>query len=292
VRYSCIDRRRSQYPVRMMCRLLQVSRSGYYAWRGRPESQRAKTDRELLKRIRQIHTDSDGVYGAVKITAELNEQGCPCGRHKVARLMRLAGLKGCPKTTFKVTTQRDPKHAVADNLLQQNFTATGMNQRWSSDITYIKTRQGWLYLAVVLDIYSRRIVGWSMSRWITRHLAISALNMAVDQRLPGKELIHHSDRGSQYTSDDFRDELEKHNIECSMSGTGNCYDNAVVESFFGLLKRERVNRRYYQTRDDAAQDIFDYIECFYNRKRRHGYLGNISPAAFEERAEMLQQAVH
>ena len=292
MRYTCIDRRRNQYPVRMMCRLLQVSRSGYYAWRGRPESQRAKTDRELVQRIRQIHTDSDGVYGAVKITAELNEQGCPCGRHKVARLMRVAGLKGCPKTTFKVTTQRDPKHAVADNLLQQNFTAQEVNQRWASDITYIKTRQGWLYLAVVLDLYSRRIVGWSMSRWITRHLAISALNMALDQRLPDKQLIHHSDRGSQYTSDDFRDELEKHNIECSMSGRGNCYDNAVVESFFGLLKRERVNRRYYQTRDDAKQDIFDYIECFYNRKRRHGYLGNICPAAFEERAEILQQAVH
>jgi len=292
VRYACIDRRRKQYPVRMMCRLLEVSRSGYYAWRVRPESQRVKTDRELLKRIRQIHADSDGVYGAVKIAAELNEQGCPCGRHKVARLMRRAGLKGCPKTTFKVTTQRDPKHAVADNLLQQNFAAENPNERWASDITYIKTRQGWLYLAVVLDLYSRRIVGWSMSRWITRHLVISALNMAVDQRLPGEELIHHSDRGSQYTSDDFRDELEKHNIECSMSGTGNCYDNAVVESFFGLLKRERVNRKYYSTRDDAKQDIFDYIECFYNRKRRHGYLGNISPAAFEERAEMQLQVVH
>ena len=292
MRYACIDRRRKQYPVRMMCRLLEVSRSGYYAWRVRPESQRVKTDRELLKRIRQIHADSDGVYGAVKIAAELNEQGCPCGRHKVARLMRRAGLKGCPKTTFKVTTQRDPKHAVADNLLQQNFAAENPNERWASDITYIKTRQGWLYLAVVLDLYSRRIVGWSMSRWITRHLVISALNMAVDQRLPGEELIHHSDRGSQYTSDDFRDELEKHNIECSMSGTGNCYDNAVVESFFGLLKRERVNRKYYSTRDDAKQDIFDYIECFYNRKRRHGYLGNISPAAFEERAEMQLQVVH
>ena len=292
MRYACIDRRRSQYPVRMMCRLLEVSRSGYYAWRVRPESQRAKTDRELLTRIRQIHADSDGVYGAVKIAAELNEQGCPCGRHKVARLMRRAGLKGCPKTTFKVTTQRDPKHAVADNLLQQNFAAENPNERWASDITYIRTRQGWLYLAVVLDLYSRRIVGWSMSRWITRHLVISALNMAVDQRLPGEELIHHSDRGSQYTSDDFRDELEKHNIACSMSGTGNCYDNAVVESFFGLLKRERVNRKYYSTRDDAKQDIFDYIECFYNRKRRHGYLGNISPAAFEERAEMQLQVVH
>ena len=292
MRYICIDRRRTQYPVRMMCRLLQVSRSGYYAWRVRPESRRARTDRELTELIRQIHTDSDGVYGAAKITAELNEQGYPCGRHKVARLMRLAGLKGCPKTTFKVTTQRDPKHPVADNLLEQVFTAEGPNERWASDITYIKTRQGWLYLAVVLDLYSRRVVGWSMSRWISRHLVLDALTMAVQQRLPDDGLIHHSDRGSQYTSDDFRDELEMHKIQCSMSGRGNCYDNAVVESFFGLLKRERVNRNYYLTRDDAKQDIFDYIECFYNRKRRHGYLGNISPAAFEERAKTQLQVVH
>ena len=292
MRYICIDRRRNQYPVRMMCRLLQVSHSGYYAWRVRPESQRAKMDRELTELIRQIHADSDGVYGAAKITAELNEQGYRCGRHKVARLMRLAGLKGCPKTTFKVTTQRDPKHPVADNLLEQDFTAEGPNERWSSDITYIKTRQGWLYLAVVMDLYSRRIVGWSMSRWISRHLVIDALNMAPGQRVPDQRLIHHSDRGSQYTSDDFRDELEKHDIQCSMSARGNCYDNAVVESFFGLLKRERVNRNYYRTRDDAKQDIFDYIECFYNRKRRHGYLGNISPAVFEERAKLQQQVVH
>jgi len=276
----------------MMCRLLAVSRSGYYAWRVRPESQRAKTDRELMTLIRQIHEDTDGVYGAVKITAELNEQGYPCGRHKVARLMRIAGLQGCPKAVFKVTTQRDPSHPVADNLLDQDFTATNPNERWSSDITYIKTRQGWLYLAVVMDLFSRRIVGWSMSRWITRHLVIDALKMATEQRLTDHCLIHHSDRGSQYTSDDFRDELEKHNIQCSMSGRGNCYDNAVVESFFGVLKRERVNRNYYVTRDDAKQDIFDYIEVFYNRRRRHGYLGNISPAAFEKRANEQLQAVH
>ena len=292
MRYSCIDRRRTQYPVRMMCRLLLVSRSGYYAWRVRPESQRAKTDRELTELIRQIHADSDGVYGAVKITAELKEQGYLCGRHKVARLMRIAGLRGCPKTMFKVTTQRDPKHAVPDNLLDQDFAANGPNERWSSDITYIKTRQGWLYLAVVMDLYSRRIVGWSMSRWISRHLVIDALNMAVQQRRPGDGLIHHSDRGSQYTSDDFRDELETNEIRCSMSGRGNCYDNAVVESFFGILKRERVNRNYYSTREDAKQDIFDYIECFYNRKRRHGYLGNISPVAFEKRANEKLHAVH
>jgi len=292
VRYRCIDRRRNQYPVRMMCRLLEVSRSGYYAWRVRSESRRAKTDRELTRVIRRFHADSDGVYGSPKMCTELREEGYPCGRHKVARLMRKAGLKGCPKRRFKVTTQRDPSHPVADNLLEQDFTAESPNERWASDITYISTQQGWLYLAVVMDLYSRRIVGWSMSRWISRHLVIDALNMAIGQRCPEGELLHHSDRGSQYTSDDFRNELDKHGIRCSMSARGNCYDNAVVESFFGLLKRERVNRTRYLTRDEAQADIFDYIERFYNRKRRHGYLGSISPAVFEERAKDQLQTVH
>ena len=292
MRYQCIARRRTQYPVRMMCRLLSVSRSGYYAWRVRPESERTKTDRELTRVIRRYHGESDGVYGSPKIRDELRDDGYHCGRHKVARLMRKAGLKGCPKRRFKVTTTPDPSHPVADNVLQQDFTAEAPNERWASDITYISTQQGWLYLAVVMDLYSRRIVGWSMSRWISRHLAIDALNMAIDQRLPEGALIHHSDRGSQYTSDDFRDELEKHGIQCSMSARGNCYDNAVVESFFGLLKRERVNRAHYLTRDEAKADVFDYIERFYNRKRRHGRLGNISPAAFEERARGQFQTVH
>ena len=181
---------------------------------------------------------------------------------------------------------------MAENLLQQDFKAEGMNQRWSADITYISTQKGWLYLAVVMDLYSRRIVGWSMSRRINRHLVIDALKMALDLRRPGSDLIHHSDRGSQYTSDDFRDELEAHGIQCSMSGRGNCYDNAVVESFFGLLKRERVHRTRYRTREEARADIFNYIECFYNRKRRHGYLGNISPVAFEERTSGLFESVH
>ncbi len=292
MRYRCIHRRRNQYPVRMMCRLLEVSRSGYYAWRVRPESERAKTDRQLTRVIRRIHTDSDGVYGSPKIRDELKDEGFHYGRHKVARLMRKAGLQGCPKRRFKVTTQSDPTHPVADNLLQQDFSAEGPNERWASDITYISTHEGWLYLAVVMDLYSRRIVGWSMNRWISRHLVIDALNMAIDQRLPGKNLIHHSDRGSQYTSDDFRKRLDERGIQCSMSARGNCYDNAVVESFFGLLKRERVNRTRYLTRDDATADIFDYIERFYNRKRRHGRLGMISPAAFEKRTGGQFQTVH
>jgi putative transposase len=276
----------------MMCRVLKVSRSGYYAWRVRPESQRAKTDRALTRVIRRLHADSKGVYGSPKMCAELADEGYHYGRHKVARLMRLAGLSGCPKRRFKVTTQRDPSHPVAANLLRQDFTAEAPNQRWASDITFISTHQGWLYLAVVMDLYSRRIVGWSMSRWINRHLVIDALSMAIGARRPDCLLIHHSDRGSQYTSDDFRDELVKYGIQCSMSARGNCYDNAVVESFFGLLKRERVNRVRYRTRDEARADLFEYIECFYNRKRRHGYLGNISPAAFEERTSGLYQMVH
>ena len=282
MRYQCIDRHRTQYPIRMMCGALKVSRSGYYARRTRPESDRNITDRALTQAIRGIYRDSKGVYGAPKICAELKAQGYHHGRHKIARLMRLAGLMGCPQRRFKVTTQSDPSHPVAKNLLQQNFTTKAPNHRWASDITYIDTQQGWLYLAIVMDLYSRRIVGWSMDRWISRHLAIDALTMALDARLPEELLIHHSDRGAQYTSDDFRSELDKHGIQCSMSGRGNCYDNAVVESFFGLLKRERVNRRRYRTRDEARADIFDYIECFYNRKRRHGYVGNISPVDFEK----------
>ena len=268
----------------MMFGLLNVSRSGYYAWRGRPESPRAKRDRELIPKIRRAHARSKGVYGSPRVHAELAADGVRVGRHKVARLMRLARLRGCPRRRFRVTGQRDPSHPVAKNLLRRNFSADAPNQRWASDITYISTHQGWLYLAVVMDLYSRRIVGWSMSRWMSRRIVVAALRMAIDARQPEGALIHHSDRGSQYTSDDFRDELAKHGIDCSMSGSGNCYDNAAVESFFGLLKRERVNRVRYRTRDEARADVFDYIEVFYNRTRRHGYLGNISPADFEERS--------
>lgn len=283
MRYECIARRRNQYPVKLMCQLLKVSRSGFYAWQSRPESQRAQDDLTLLEAIRRIHAASGGVYGAPRIHAELIEEGYQCGRHRVARLMRQAGLCGCPRRRFKVTTQRDPSHAVADNLLEQDFSASRPNERWAADITYVSTQQGWLFLAIVMDLYSRRIVGWSMDRWNSRHLAINALNMAIEQRQPEGVLLHHSDRGAQYTSDDFRDELAKHGIECSMSARGNCYDNAVVESFFGLLKRERVNRTRYLTREEAEADIFDYIERFYNRKRSHGYLGYLSPVDYENR---------
>ena len=267
-----------------MCRLLGVSASGYYAWRQRPESARTQRDRELLSKIKQVHAASKGVYGSPRVHAELVAEGISIGRHKVAKLMRSARLRGCPKRRYRATTQGDPSHRVARNLLNQDFTAGGPNQRWAGDITYIPTRQGWLFLAVVIDLYSRRIVGWSMSRWSDRRLVVNALRMAVDARQPAGSLIHHSDRGGQYSSDDFRNELARHGIDCSMSNTGNCYDNAIVESFFGVLKRERVIRVRYRNREQARADLFEYIEVFYNRKRRHGYLGNISPVDFERQS--------
>jgi len=281
VRYACLYRRRSLYPVRMMCDALKVSHSGYYDWQVRPESGRAAYDRQLTETIRRVHAESDGTYGSPRVHAELTAIGLPCGRPKVARLMRNAGLKGCPKRRFRVTTKSGLTRA--ENLLDQDFSAETANQRWASDITYIWTGQGWLYLAVVMDLYSRRIIGWSMSRRITRQLVLNALSMALGQRRPGNNLIHHSDRGVQYLSDDFQALLKTNGITCSMSDKGSCYDNAVVESFFASLKRERIKRRKYRTRDQARADVFDYIERFYNRKRRHGYVGNISPVQFEKR---------
>ena len=292
MKYACIDRRRDHYPVRMMCKLLGVSASGYYAWRMRPESARTRQDRKLLPKIRRIFAASTGVYGSPRVHAELVAEGVTAGRNKVARLMRLERLRGYPRRRFRVTTQRDPTHPVAKNLLKQDFEAQEPNQRWASDITYISTKQGWLYLAVVMDLFSRRIVGWSMSQRMGRHLVVGALRMAIDVRRSDGPLVHHSDRGAQYTSNDFRQELARNGIECSMSAAANCYDNAVVESFFGVLKRERVNRVRYRTREEARADLFDYIEVFYDRKRRHGYLGNVSPADFEERSAASFETVH
>ena len=266
----------------MMCSALGVSPSGYYAWRSRPESRRAAYDRELTRVIRRLHAESDGTYGSPRLHLDLQAEGYRCGRAKVARLMRLAGLKGCPKRRFRVTRRRGT--APAANLLDQDFSAEQANQRWASDITFIWTGEGWLYLAVVMDLYSRRIVGWSMSRRINRTLAVNALKMAIAHRQPNGRLIHHSDRGSQYLSDDFQLLLKTNGITCSISDKGSCYDNAVVESFFSTLKRERVKRRKYRTRDEARADIFDFIERFYNRERRHGYLGNISPVEYEEQS--------
>ena len=280
MRYGCIHRRREQHSVRMMCRLLRVSRSGYYDWCNRSESTRQRRGRILMPLVRQVYLESRGVYGARKIHRELRAMGEGCGRHKIARLMRQAGLKGCPKRRFRRVAGSPPSYPYAHNLLQQDFAPAQANEHWASDITFISTRQGWLYLAVVMDLFSRRIVGWAMDRHSSRQLVMDAMKMALGQR--DNPALHHSDRGPQYTSDDFRGLLRQHGIECSMSGRGSCYDNAPVESFFSLLKRERIRRQTYPTREDAKTDVFDYIERFYNRWRRHAYLGYISPVEFEK----------
>ena len=281
MRYACIHRRRRQHSIRMMCRLLRVSRSGYHDWISRAESIRSRHNRRLTMMIRQLHLESNGVYGARKIHRELLLAGESCGRHRVARLMRKDLLKGCPKRRFIRPVNTTATHPVAENLLKQDFKADKPNQRWASDITQVWTQQGWLYLSVVMDLFSRRIIGWAMDRSVCRHLVVEALTMALGYRQPDSPLIHHSDRGAQYTSDDFRDICRDNDITCSMSARGSCYDNAVVESFFASIKRERCKRRKYKTREEAMADIFDYIERFYNRKRSHSYLGYLSPVQFE-----------
>ena len=265
----------------MMCRVLQVSRSGYYDWAQRAESVRRCRDLELSLLIRRIHLETRGVYGARKIHQALRTLGEPCGRHRVARLMRQDGLKGCPKRRFRRLAGDPSSHPTVPNLLAQDFTANRAKESWAADITFIVTRQGRLLRAIVMDLYSRRIVGWAMDSQVGRHLVIDALTMALGYRQPQDSLLHHSDRGPQYTSDDFRDLLARYGIQCSMSARGSCYDNAPVESFFSLLKRERVRRRIYRTREEAKADVFDYIECFYNRRRSHTYLDYLSPVEYE-----------
>jgi putative transposase len=290
VKYQCVADSRYEFPVAMMCRLLRIKPSGLYAWARRPPSRRSQENDRLRKKIAEIHAESDGVYGSPKVRDGLFLLGFEAGKHRVARLMREMGLKGCPKKRYRVTTQSDHGFRTAPNTLDRQFTADAPNQRWAADITYIRTGEGWLYLAVVMDLYSKAIVGWSMSHRINRDLVLQALLMALWNRTPEEGLMHHSDRGSQYASGDFQALLTEHGIECSMSGAGNCYDNAVVESWFGLLKRERVHRRHYRTRQEARQDIFDYIERFYNRRRPHGSAGRMSPLQYEE--STLNQPVH
>ena len=292
MRYRFIDTHKKAWPVILMCGVLDVSRSGFYHWRARGPSRRARSNRDLDNRIRKIFARHKQRYGAPRVTTDLHDEGVKCSENRVARRMRALGLRAIQAKKFKVTTDSNHSKPVAPDLLEQDFSATAPNQKWVSDISYVWTDEGWLYLAVVMDLYSRRIIGWSMSRRINRHLVLNALNMALGQRRPGDDLIHHSDRGVQYLSDDFQDLLKKHGITCSMSDKGSCYDNAVVESFFASLKRERIKRRKYRTRNQARADVFDYIERFYNRKRRHGYVGNISPVEFEKRTLGLDSTVH
>lgn len=263
-----------------MCRLLRASRSGFYAWIHKPLSDRAIEDRRLLELIRDSYEASSGVYGSPRVFGDLREAGERCGRHRVARIMREQRIRA-------VRGYRAPRHIagrpsiVAPNRLNREFTTAVADQAWATDITYIRTWQGWLYLAVVVDLYSRRVVGWSMKPTLAREIVLDALLMAVWGRKPANQVLVHSDQGTQYGSDDWQRFCRANNLQPSMSRRGNCWDNAVVESFFSSLKKERIKKRVYRTRDLARADIFDYIEMFYNRTRRHSHLGGVSPEAFE-----------
>lgn len=268
MKYHMIERCRDAFPVRMMCRLLKVSHSGYYDWRDRKPSTKAQDDARLSRRISQIHRDSDGVYGSPRIWEELRYEGESCGLNRVARLMQLNGLVGIPaaKQWRKRKSTDRPDHVL--NHLDRDFTAHEPDTKWVTDITYIRTGEGWLYLCVVIDLHSNLVVGWSMSHSMEKQLVIQAVLMAVWQKGHDRPSILHSDRGSQFTSHEYQKFLSDHNLISSMSAVGSCYDNAAAESFFGLLKRERVNRRRYLTRSEARADIFDYIERFYNQRKK------------------------
>jgi putative transposase len=281
VRFQFIEAHRGEFDVQIMCDVLDVSRSGYYAWRTRPASQREMADAEFTKEIERLFDESRQTYGYESIWRILQDEGIACGKHRVRRLMRQAGLVAQQPKRYKHTTKANPDHEPAPNLLDGDFEADRPDAKWCADITYIPTAEGWLYLAVVLDLFSRRIVGWAMDKRMTQQLVKAALQMALQQRQPTGPLIHHSDRGCQYTSNAFQSLLLDNNITPSMSGRGNCYDNAVVESFFGTLKTELVNHVAYQSREEAKTDIFIYIEGFYNRCRRHTALDYLSPEAFE-----------
>jgi len=264
-----------------MCEVLNVSRSGYYDWRTRPASQREMADEAYIEEIRRIFDDSWQTYGYESIWRAMQAEEIACGKHRVRRLMRQEGLVVKQTKRYKRTTKANPDHQPAPNLLEGDFEADRVNAKWCADITYIPTQEGWLYLAVILDLFSRRIVGWAMDARMTQQLVCTAMFMALRQRQPTEPLLHHSDRGSQYTSRAYQALLAAHGIASSMSGRGNCYDNAPVESFFGTLKTELVNHAFYRTRQEAMTDIFFYLEGFYNRSRRHTALGHLSPAAFE-----------
>lgn len=264
-----------------MCQLFNVSRGGYYAWLKRPKSRRSRKNEKLKAEIVDIFDGSHRTYGAPRIHADLRSQGFFCGRNRVARLMKQLGIKAKTKRKFKATTDSKHNLPVAPNLLDQNFEAAGPNKVWAADITYIPTREGWLYLAVCIDLYSRMVVGWSMDSRITKQLVVDAFNMAARNRPGARGLVHHSDRGSQYASQEFQNILHSYEMLCSMSRKGNCYDNAVVESFFHSLKTEWVHHYCYETRQEAKASIFEYIEIFYNRQRRHSQLNYLSPADYE-----------
>ena len=284
MRYSFIRQYRQRFRIVVMCRVLHVSPSGYYTWLGRPESARQQANRELATHIKAVHARSRKRYGRRRIHAELRAQGVTCSRNRVARLMRQEGVSALTRRRFRATTDSRHTFPVAPNRLARHFQATAPNRVWLSDITYLRSEEGWLYLATVLDLYSRRIVGWAMEPTLDRSLTLGALQMAISQRQPEPGLIHHSDRGSQYACFDYQAALERAGMLCSMSRKGDVWDNAPKESFFGRLKCELTHHWTRPPRAQARRELFEFLEVFYNRQRLHSSLGYQSPAAFEESA--------
>src|SRR5512144_2017096 len=285
MRFRFIEDHRDTWPVRVLCEALEVSASGYYAWRGRPESARSAANRALLTDIRRVHEQHRGRYGAPRIHAALRAEGRPLSRGRIERLMRRHGIRAMTHRRFRVVTTSS-KHnlPIADNLLAQSFLATRPNQIWLADISYIPTNEGWLYLAVVLDLFSRKVVGWAMRDHLRQQLVIAALTMAIQRQRPARGLLHHSDRGSQYAGSDYRVVLDANGMIPSMSRTGNCWDNAPMESWFHPLKTELVHHTAYATREAAKRDLFAYIEAYYNRQRLHSALGYLTPEQAELQA--------
>ena len=283
MRYAAIHRCRTQHSVRMMCRSMSVSRSGYYDWQGRPESARAQRHRGLTEKIRYFHQISRETYGSPRIRKDLAEAGEQVGENTVALLMQRAGIVPKAVRKFRVTTD-SRKTVPAPNRLERQFTTRQPNKRWVSDITFIPTREGWLYLAVIIDLYSRAVIGWAMHKRMKTELVTDALKMALMRRKVRSSLLLHSDQGSQYAAADYQEMLAANGIECSMSRKGNCWDNAVAESFFHTLKTELVHHEDYRSRVKAKASIFEYIEVFYNRQRRHSHLGQMAPLTFEKAA--------
>jgi putative transposase len=281
MKYQFVEKHRKQYLVNRLCLMLGIRRSSYYAWKKRKPSQQAQNNQTLIAQIRRIHKKYRKTYGSPRMYVQLKKEEIPCSQKRVARLMRQDGLKGQRKYRKVITTNSNHDFPVAPNVLNREFSAEKPNQKWVGDITYIPTDEGWLYLAGILDLFSRKIVGWATSDLIDATLVEKALRMALYQRSPARGLLHHSDRGSQYASHQIRHILADNQILVSMSAKGNCYDNAVMESFWGTLKNEWVNQQKYQTRSQARTDIFSYIEGFYNTVRLHSTLGYVSPAQFE-----------
>jgi len=285
VRFEFVAKHRGAWRVRDLCEALGVSRGGFYAWRQRPASAREWDNRRLLAQVRISFEESDRTYGSPRVWRDLRAWGFACGRHRIARLMRAAGLQGRRRRRrLPQDLGSRPASPVAPNLLEREFRATAPNQRWVADFTYIWTAEGWLYFAAVLDLYSRRVVGWSAASAMTAQLVTDALLMALWRRGKPDALLHHSDQGSQYASESFQRLLAAHGVTCSMSRQGDVWDNSAMESFFSSLKTERVNRRAYVTRAQARADVFDYVERFYNQRRRHSTIGYVSPAEYENAA--------